>query len=1085
MKKSRLLLLLLGLFFSFISLSAQAVWDGTVATSFAGGTGTEDDPYLISNGAELAYLAQIAVNSLATEGKFYRLTEDIILNEDVLNEDYSLNGTPANPFKPISYFYGTFDGNGHVISGLYINDSSGTAVGLFGSFYGLVYDLAVVDAYIYGTWSTGIIVGNGYGGAGISMTRCYAAGNVTGYYAGLLLGGDNGSSTIEYCYCAGVVSSSHCAGGIAGDVYNNVNHCFAVAKLTSGSGLIDFTHGSTFAHLYYDKDICNLNSVINETCYGKSTEEMQSEEFAELLGAPFVYVNGNYPYIEGLPMVGELTSNTSGYRLNVGTLTNGKGSKVKYYREYDGTDVSKTTSRSEAGETVYVKVTPRIRMLLTGGAPVVTNNTTEGAVTLTALANGIWSFTMPESDVSVTASFYRDPDAPDVWDGTVATTFAGGMGTESNPYKISNGAELAYLAKIVNENIESTEGKYYMLVNDIVLNEEVLTRDFYLNGTPGNAWIPIGSGSGYYFKGTLDGDYHVISGLYIENMYGDYSGFIGNLYGGAVKNLSLVDAYGSGSEVGLLVARIDNNSLVSQCYVEGFADGGSYSSTLISVSDYNISGSSSVIEYCYTSGRTNTSSMRPACFISYQQNNTIMRNCYSVAISTTAINGLVAGDNMLNVYVCSNNCTPFSYNDTFCSKSREEMMSEEFAQLLGEPFEIGGDNYPYIPGLAKVGEKQSSPITGYRLYVGELTNSKGCTVKYYRNYDGTDVSKATSRAEAGETVYLKVIPRKRMLLTGGAPVVTDAADGSVKLTALSDSIWSFTMPESAVTVTASFYKDPNAPNVWDGSVADSFAGGSGTLEDPYLISDGAELAYLSKIANDNPNSTAGQYYQLVSDIVLNEDVLDENFNLKNGIPANLWTPIVDTEYYNQQKFQGDFNGNGHIISGLYAERTSYPQYVGLFGCLGGNAKIHDLAVIDSYILCQYTGGLITGGIGDNATISRCYVEGRLTGNCQYSGLLAGGAGGTPTIEYCYTSGYHDGAQAHSGLLGASNGATVRNCFTAARVLNNGYSRTGALVGWIQSGTDYKNLYYDNTKEQGVKAAYGSDKETCYGLTTEW
>ena len=161
MKKSRLLLLLLGLFFSFISLSAQAVWDGTVATSFAGGTGTEDDPYLISNGAELAYLAQVA-----TEGKFYRLTEDIILNEDVLNEDYSLNGTPANPFKPISYFYGTFDGNGHVISGLYINDSSGTAVGLFGSFYGLVYDLAVVDAYIYGTWSTGIIVGNGYGGAG-------------------------------------------------------------------------------------------------------------------------------------------------------------------------------------------------------------------------------------------------------------------------------------------------------------------------------------------------------------------------------------------------------------------------------------------------------------------------------------------------------------------------------------------------------------------------------------------------------------------------------------------------------------------------------------------------------------------------------------------------------------------------------------------------------------------------------------------------------------------------------------------------------------------------------------------------------
>ncbi|MDO4568054.1 MAG: hypothetical protein Q4B99_03745, partial [Clostridia bacterium] len=32
------------------------IWDGTIATSYAGGTGTQDDPYLIENGAQLAYL---------------------------------------------------------------------------------------------------------------------------------------------------------------------------------------------------------------------------------------------------------------------------------------------------------------------------------------------------------------------------------------------------------------------------------------------------------------------------------------------------------------------------------------------------------------------------------------------------------------------------------------------------------------------------------------------------------------------------------------------------------------------------------------------------------------------------------------------------------------------------------------------------------------------------------------------------------------------------------------------------------------------------------------------------------------------
>ncbi|HHU87480.1 MAG: hypothetical protein ACOX86_12265, partial [Pelotomaculaceae bacterium] len=49
----------------FENITAQALsplWDGSVATGFAGGTGTEADPYLISNGAELAYFAQ-QVNS--------------------------------------------------------------------------------------------------------------------------------------------------------------------------------------------------------------------------------------------------------------------------------------------------------------------------------------------------------------------------------------------------------------------------------------------------------------------------------------------------------------------------------------------------------------------------------------------------------------------------------------------------------------------------------------------------------------------------------------------------------------------------------------------------------------------------------------------------------------------------------------------------------------------------------------------------------------------------------------------------------------------------------------------------------------
>ena len=53
-------------------------WDGSVATAFAGGTGAAEDPYQISSGAELAYLAS-AVNSGESYGERYR-SERIILD---------------------------------------------------------------------------------------------------------------------------------------------------------------------------------------------------------------------------------------------------------------------------------------------------------------------------------------------------------------------------------------------------------------------------------------------------------------------------------------------------------------------------------------------------------------------------------------------------------------------------------------------------------------------------------------------------------------------------------------------------------------------------------------------------------------------------------------------------------------------------------------------------------------------------------------------------------------------------------------------------------------------------------------------
>ena len=96
----------------------------------------------------------------------------------------------------------------------------------------------------------------------------------------------------------------------------------------------------------------------------------------------------------------------------------------------------------------------------------------------------------------------NDENGTDVWDGTTAKKFAGGDGSKDNPYQISNGAELAYLAQQVNSEKIDSEDTFITLTNNIDLNNK--------------AWTPIGISDSVVFAGTFDGNGHTISGLYIN-----------------------------------------------------------------------------------------------------------------------------------------------------------------------------------------------------------------------------------------------------------------------------------------------------------------------------------------------------------------------------------------------------------------------------------------------------------------------------------------------------------------------------------------------------------------------------------------
>lgn len=156
-------------------------------------------------------------------------------------------------------------------------------------------------------------------------------------------------------------------------------------------------------------------------------------------------------------------------------------------------------------------------------------------------------------------------NAADAWDGKIAEKFAGGTGTESDPYQISNGAELAYLAQQVNAG-ESYSDKYFTLTNDIRLNEQDVP-------TGGNEWTPIGDSSNT-FQGTFDGNGHTISGLYI-NITGSYSsakkgrlyqGLFGCVEDGTVQNLIVTGSVTIGNEKSVNVSYIGG--------IVGINDGG-------------------------------------------------------------------------------------------------------------------------------------------------------------------------------------------------------------------------------------------------------------------------------------------------------------------------------------------------------------------------------------------------------------------------------------------------------------------------------------------------------------------------------
>ena len=120
------------------------------------------------------------------------------------------------------------------------------------------------------------------------------------------------------------------------------------------------------------------------------------------------------------------------------------------------------------------------------------------------------------------------------------------MSTHKGYYAIENAGNLYWIAEYINDGGDSVD---VVLVSDIVDNKKVLDASGQLNASDEDGfriWITVGENRDPY-KGTFDGNNHIISGLYYS---GDRScvGVFGAIDGAVVKNLGVVDSYLCGND---------------------------------------------------------------------------------------------------------------------------------------------------------------------------------------------------------------------------------------------------------------------------------------------------------------------------------------------------------------------------------------------------------------------------------------------------------------------------------------------------------------------------------------------------------
>lgn len=582
------------------------------------------------------------------------------------------------------------------------------------------------------------------------------------------------------------------------------------------------------------------------------------------------------------------------------------------------------------------------------------------------------------------------------------------------------------------------------------------------------SWNPIGGENP--FKGIFDGNKHTVSDLYI-NSSGSNLGLFGYVDGAEIKNVTVqgnvTGFYEEGNErsgqyVGLVLGVGTKKSKLENCESRGSVTGCS-----------NVGGiaglvSRSTITLCTNRATVTGSGQSGEYFGGIVGSGCGLSLCANYADITTESDnvGGLAG-------VLSTDSKGQGMNN--CMNVGNVKGKQNVGGLVGN---CGADNNVNNYSIGRVeatsqyagllvGTYTNNPSTAFEntYYVKEgqvVENGTATAGKYYGNGTITAPAQAVPQADVASGKLTSLLASvngawgQNLEQENSYPVLNGKAvyfSGRILCNGhlLSEAYTNDQTKETTMPAHSQEYVDGGFCTVCHESRE---LHGTGTAEDPYLISNVAQLEYLRDKSNEG-SAVYTAHAQLVNDIDL------------DYASASSWIPISKSN-----AFAGTFDGNGHCIRNLY---SSFYQggYVGLFGDVRGGT-IKNLTV-EGVIESSCSNQGMIAGYSTDANYYNCVAKGRINtnGNPAFVGGVTGysskNGSSIPVVRSCasYVDIVSTGTFA-GGIIGkSSNSIIMEACANYGNV--TGTANVGGLMGYTDSQSDshITNCYVGSCEVRGT------------------